>query len=154
MAIVLGTLIGMAGLSPASAASTAVVNLQDVTAIQSSSINMSAVDVSGKTMVINVTTTWQRYSSTKATLRSLVLRPVSLPRGDCLWITVGSTGEIGYYPSGRELCPTGMLAYTVNKTSYGQVGNRTNLGQLTLTIVDPANPLGSAAKLIVIEYHS
>ena len=145
---------GMAAAIPATASDTAINDLQDTPAIQSTSNDMSFVDAYGETFVVNVTTTWQRASASEATLRSIVLRPVSMPRGDCLgFFDVSTTSNIGWSNGGNgTLCPEGLLTYSANATATAYAGNV--LGQMTLRTPDPGDPFGGGALFATIEFHS
>lgn len=145
---------GLALAVPANAWDTATNNLQDTPSIQSTSNDMSLVDAYGETFVVNVTTTWQRASASEATLGSIVIRPVSMPRGDCLgFFDVGTTSNIGFNNGGGDtLCPGGLLTYAPNATATAYGGNV--LGQLTLRTPDPGDPFGGGALWSIIEFHS
>lgn len=144
--------VGLAAATPATAAETATAQLADTPAIQSTSNNVSFVDAYGETFEINVTATWQRSSATQAELRSIVVRPVSMPRGDCLgFFDVGSTSNIGFNEGPRTLCPEGLLTYSPNAAVTAYAGT-TTLGQLTFRTPDPGDPFGGGAKTMVIEY--
>lgn len=151
-AAALMTGVGLTSAAPANAADTAIVNLADTPSIQADTSRMSFVDSGGNTFTLDVTTTWQRLSATQAELRTIVVRPVDFPRGDCLSLDIGSTGEIGYQSLGRTLCPTGYLTYSPNVTATASSGD--NLGQLTLSTPDPFSPFSGGARWMYIEYHS
>ncbi|KAA9149475.1 hypothetical protein F6B41_04610 [Microbacterium lushaniae] len=143
---------GAAGAAPASAAETASVDLADIAPIQSATNDVSFVDAYGETFEITVTTTWQRTSATQATLGSIVVRPKSMPRGDCLgFFDVGSTANIGFNQGGGTLCPDGYLTFAPS-TAVTTYAGSTTLGQLTFRTPDPGDPFGGGAKTMVIEY--
>lgn len=145
---------GIVGTAPASAAETASVDLADISQVQSATNEMSFVDAYGETFSFSVTTTWQRASATQATLRSIVVSPSSMPRGDCLgFFEVGSTSNIGFNEGGRTLCPSGLLTYAPNVTVDAYAGS-TTLGQLTFRTPDPGDPFGGGAHTMVIEFSS
>lgn len=145
--------IGLAGAAPATAATTATANLQDIPNVQATINEMSFVDARGDTFSFSVTANWQRLSDTQAVLSTIVVRPVSLPRGECLgFFDLGSTSNIGFNEGGRTLCSEGYLTYSPNATVTAYDGT-TTLGQLTFRTPDPGNPLGdTGAQSLVIEY--
>lgn len=145
--LVVGTTI------PASAASSTTINLADTAAIQDATRDMSIVDSAGKTWWITVTTSWQRQSSTKGVLRTIILRPKTFPRNECLSISVGSTSNINYSSSPRTLCGSGTLTYTPMRTTTANAGS-TNLGQLWFQMPDPWAPLSGGSRTITIQYNS
>lgn len=150
-----GAVLGLfaLGVTPSFAASEKTVNLKDVAAIQASVDDMSIVDSKGRTFVLTITTTWQRASAKKATLRSLVIRPKSFPSNDCLSIQVGSTSNINFSAVDRTLCKQGLLTYAPNKTTTAYSGT-TNLGQLWFKMPDPWAPFSGGARWITIQYNS
>ncbi len=149
-AAVLAGALGIAGAAPATAATTAVNQLAATESVQSTSNTMSFVDARGETFSMDVTTSWQRASSSQATLRSVVVRAGDFPRGDCIDLDVTSTGEIGYQSLGNLLCPGGTVSLAPNATSNATSGN--NLGQLVLSAPDPADPFEGGAKHMYIEF--
>ncbi|KTS70007.1 hypothetical protein NS206_01540 [Microbacterium testaceum] len=149
-AAVAATSLGLVGAAaPALADTTAVNQLADTTSVQSTSNNMSFVDSGGETFQMDVTTTWQRASSSQAELRSIVVRAGDFPRGDCINLDVSSTGEIGFQSLGNLLCPGETVTLAANVQANATTGN--NLGQLTLSAPDPYGDGG--ARWMYIEFH-
>lgn len=131
--LVVGTTI------PASAASSTTINLADTAAIQDATRDMSIVDSAGKTWWITVTTSWQRQSSTKGVLRTIILRPKTFPRNECLSISVGSTSNINYSSSPRTLCGSGNFDVHADENHDCECG----IDELGSALVPDARPLGA-----------
>lgn len=150
--VVLSLGLSAIAATPASAADTAIKYLANTASVQSVNADVSFVDSKGATFTVKVETTWQRLSSSKATLRTIIVRAGTFPRGDCLQISVGSTTNINYFAGAYSLCPGGYRSFAVNKTvtTYGA----NTLGQITVSTPDPWNPYGAGARWMYVEYHT
>ncbi|WP_149084847.1 MULTISPECIES: hypothetical protein [Microbacterium] len=134
---------------PASAASAVYADLANTPSTQLVQKNLTFQDSRNNTFEVRVKTTWQRLSSSKATLRTVVVEPVKMPRGDCLQLTMGSNG-LGVSGNPKTLCPTGYVTWAPSKTVTARTG--TTLGQLYFTTPDPWAPFSGGVRTITIQY--
>jgi len=146
------TAIGLVGANPASAQDLATLNLLDVSSDQTRTIGMSFDDSGGATFDIEITSTWQRLSSTRAVLKSVSLEGGDFPRGDCLNIDLGFTSSTSWESLGNPMCSGETLNYSPGVTATASSG--TVLGQLMIRTPDPADIETGGARWITLQINS
>lgn len=128
-------------------------NLANVTPIQSVDTYWTFTDHKGGKYPLKITTTWQRHSSTSATIRSMVVRPAST-MARCIDFHVSSSGEFGYSKNWNNLCNGGYIALSINKKVPRTYGVN-SLGQFYFTVPNPPAPTCQTcggARHLTIEY--